>query len=641
MRLACDAGAAAAVAALLTLRPRELAGLRIGPEVWARLDTLAGWALGRGLPAAALMACLILLAGWVPHYLTWPMWTDSDQFAVSARAWDDGLRPYRDLPDFDFPGPIYLFWAFGRLFGWGGTAPLYAFDAACLGLLGLALGGWSRRRFGRALPGLVGYLLFLSFYFGLGYEAVAQRDWQATLGAALGLMALEAWPGRSGRIASAAAVGLALAFRPQPVVFLPALAAAVGANARRPGDARRSIGCALAEWSALLALAGLLAFGPILLAGVAGDFIRVLRIASYGGPYNRTTPGLFWIGLIGQLGDWRVAWLFPALFLLALRARGPIRGPARTWGLALVGALAYQPMSPVQHGYLRVPLILIGAIGAAVVAAWIADAEPLVLPMRVLAVCALSAAGIHAPPLMFDPRASAQALADSIRGEAPGRPPPGCRYLFELRSPYRWQDYQAVLTYLRRSTAPDTPVANVLRSFPYPTLNGPAGRPSPFPSANGILYLWWVDSTLEPQFIRALEVAAGTVVVWAPGEKPGDPALRLERLEATIRRLYRPVAQFGRIEVWRRSDEVGRQAHRGWRVAPPVVARVRRSVQPEGQDMAGSNPPRSHRHDGVGQLPAEESLPVRGGRLRIHNLPAKSFLGGQKALDNMGQGVEE
>jgi hypothetical protein len=148
-------------------------------------------------------------------------------------------------------------------------------------------------------------------------------------------------------------------------------------------------------------------------------------------------------------------------------------------------------------------------------------------------------------------------LADLIRGEAPDRPPPGCRYSFERRSPYRWQDYQAVLAYLRRSTAPDTPVANVLRSYPYPTLNGPAGRPSPFPAANGILYLWWVDSTLEPQFIRALEASAGVIVVWAPGEETTEPALRLERLEATIRRLYRPVARFGRIEVWRRLDEVG------------------------------------------------------------------------------------
>ncbi len=160
---------------------------------------------------------------------------------------------------------------------------------------------------------------------------------------------------------------------------------------------------------------------------------------------------------------------------------------------------------------------------------------------------------------MFNPRASARAVADWIRGEAPGRPPPGCLCTFERPCIYRWQDYQAVLAYLRRSTAPDTPVANFLRRYPYPTLNGPAGRPSPFPAANGILYLWWVDSTLEPRFIRGLEASAGVVVVWVPGEEPGAPALRLERMEATIRRLYRPVARFGQIEVWRRSDEEGRQ----------------------------------------------------------------------------------
>jgi hypothetical protein len=60
-------------------------------------------------------------------------------------------------------------------------------------------------------------------------------------------MALEAWPGRAGRIASAAVFGLALAFRPQPAVFLPALAAAVAANARRADGVREPGGPARAE----------------------------------------------------------------------------------------------------------------------------------------------------------------------------------------------------------------------------------------------------------------------------------------------------------------------------------------------------------------------------------------------------------
>jgi hypothetical protein len=559
VRLAGNAGVAAVGVALLTLRPSKLAGMRVGPEAWARLDTAAEWVLGRGLPAVVLGTSLVLFAGWAPHYLTWPIWSDSDQFAVSARAWHDGLRPYRDLPDFDFPGPIYLFWVLGRVFGWGRTAPFYAFDAACVGLLGVASVGWSRRRFGRALPGLVGYLMFLWVYVSLNYLRVAQRDWQATLAVTLGLMALEAWPGRAGRVVAAAAVGAALAFRPQPVVFLPALVAAVAANARRRNGSPEPIGRALSEWFALLTLAVLVAFGPILLAGVADDFIRVLGVTSYGGSYNRFTWSRFWAGVIEQLEDWRLAWMFPVLGVLAVWARGPIRGPARVWGLALIGALAYKPISPVLHGYLSLPLILVGSIGAAIVVAWFVDQPRLVPAVRVLAVCGVIAAGIHVRPWMFNPRASARVLVALIRGETPVGLPPGCRSPFVRRSPYQWDDYQAVLSYLRRSTAPDTPVANVLRRFPFPSLNGPAGRPSPFPAANGVLYLWWVDSSLEPQFVRALEMMSSGVVVWSPGEEPTAPALKLKGLEATIRRLYRPVARFGRIEIWRRSDAVERE----------------------------------------------------------------------------------
>src|SRR5437868_1335449 len=97
----------------------------------ARDETQPG---GRRLARLLRLAplCVVLLTTWVPHSLTWPWWADTDQFAVSAQAWDAGILPYRDLDDFDFPGPIYVHWVLGKTLGWGRTAPFYAFDAALL-----------------------------------------------------------------------------------------------------------------------------------------------------------------------------------------------------------------------------------------------------------------------------------------------------------------------------------------------------------------------------------------------------------------------------------------------------------------------------------------------------------------------------
>ena len=65
-------------------------------------------------------------------------------------------------------------------------------------------------RVGPALPGAVGYGLFLCYYLDLGFVVAAQRDWHASFFAVLGLFALEAFPGRRGRVASALAYATAL-----------------------------------------------------------------------------------------------------------------------------------------------------------------------------------------------------------------------------------------------------------------------------------------------------------------------------------------------------------------------------------------------------------------------------------------------
>ena len=100
------------------------------------------------------------LVTWLPTYLTWPWYTDSEHFAMLARLWDSGGLPYRDMFSTQFPGEIYLHWLLGKLLGWGNTVAYYAVDAALVIAFGALLVLWGRRRVGSALPGWIGFSTF-------------------------------------------------------------------------------------------------------------------------------------------------------------------------------------------------------------------------------------------------------------------------------------------------------------------------------------------------------------------------------------------------------------------------------------------------------------------------------------------------
>ncbi len=212
-------------------------------------------------PLTYLVAALavMLLASWVPHYLTWPWWPDLDAYATIAQGWDAGIAPYHDVVIFNFPGQIYLFWLLGKTLGWGGTTAIYAVDAGLLVGFGAAVVAWSRRRLGRTLPGWIGFVAFLAYYLNLDYSGVAQRDWQGPLFVVLGLMAIQALPGRRGRVLSALGFALGATFRPHVVLFLPALALAIETETRAPGESWRSTLRAWLFWS--LTCAGFLLIG--------------------------------------------------------------------------------------------------------------------------------------------------------------------------------------------------------------------------------------------------------------------------------------------------------------------------------------------------------------------------------------------
>ncbi len=523
-------------------------------------DAAADRALAAGLAIVAAMAALAMLASWVPHYLLWPWSRDADTFATLAQSWDHGIRPYRDIRGYNFPGAIYLAWILGKTFGWGRTWPLYALDATALLALGVILTAWSRRCLGGALPGLAAYVVFLTFYLNRDFETVAQRDWHASLGMVTGLLIMQAWPGRASVAVAAALGAAALSIRPHAVFFLPAMACAilegVDESSVGTGRARR-----LVVWVLLLIAFTAMAFAPLLIAGIAADLVRGLRTAALGDAYSRADANTMARAFIDQLAQPAAPILIGLLAAMIATTRGASRRRAGTWLIAVAGALLYRVPHPVQHAYLAYPLALTGAVALALPIGWIVAGAGVPSPLRAIAVAILVAETSVGIPVFCNLDASMRAIGSIARGDTlPEWPPPGGDAWYDPRRGrwYPWQDYRDSVAYLRRTTAPDTAIANVLREPPFPAINGPVGRISPFRAESGICWMWLVHIDLEPEFVRALEREADCVVVWSPGEHALPSQLPLDRLAEVIRRDFRPEVSFGRIEIWRRAADRGR-----------------------------------------------------------------------------------
>ena len=372
----------------------------------------------------------------------------------------------------------------------------------------------------------MGFLTVQSIYFNLDFSQVAQQDWQGPLVAVVGLLTLQAWPGAVGRLASALALAVALAIRPQVVLLLPAFISALDEAARPPGrPPSRTVFAAIGWGLALLVFLGL-AFAPLARAGVLDDFVQGVRLVGYGAePQSVDDPGA--LGeFLGQLGSVSL-WAVPAsIACLVGSARPPARRRAVTWGLALLGVLFYLPLSPVTRPYLILPLMLVWSVNVAVLVGLVLEARPASPPLQLAAVV-LILLGLKATswPRFCAPLASLRALSAPMRDVGPERAPEGYVHPYGPMVPlYPWQDYRATLRELRRNTSPETRVANALMGV---ALTGPAARLPAFP-AESATWLFVVRPEAEAEFARALEEAPDSVVVWGARRAGShlDPSIR-------------------------------------------------------------------------------------------------------------------
>ncbi len=546
--------------AILGWRPRHCGLCPLPESFWVLVDRASDWLAGGGLRlAVGGLACWWFVT-WAPHYLGWPFWSDTDHFALSALSWDRGIVPYRDLLDFNFPGPFYVHGLIGNTVGWGRTVPVYAIDAAMVAGLAASLVWWSRRRFGDSLAGWCAFLLFAGYYFQQGYPTVAQRDWQATWMCVVGLILLEAGTGRSSWWIPALLFGSAMGFRPHAVLFGPAFLCALVIRSRRDGAG--GFGGLLrdvASWGMMAAVTLVLHFVPVMLEGAFDDFLRNFESAWYGGSKNQGNTASLSRRIADELSDGRTILRLLAVAVLSLWPGARLGGSARLWGLGLLGASLFRPLSPIGHGYLAQPRILLEAICLAVILAATRELRAFQGRRAVWFVALAMALVFDRTP--YNPRmCSASDSIEQLRSYLTGVPleqlPRGCRYIFtasQASDALNWSGYLQTIDYLRRHTDADTRVANVIQSYPYPPVNSPTARLSPFPCAEGIQWLYWVDRNLEGRFIEELirRRERPTVVVWCPRRNDIVGSNRLIRLEQAIQDHFEFEAEFFAYEIWR------------------------------------------------------------------------------------------
>jgi hypothetical protein len=504
-------------------------------------EHFAAWVLRRPLRAALGAVCVLQLATWIPHYLTWPMWADHDVFATMAHAWDGGQLPYRDLLSNNFPGAIYLFWVLGRTFGWGQSVALYGFDVTLLVALGALLLLWSRRCFGSILAGLIAYAAVLSFYLGLDFTQTAQREWHGSLFAVFGLLLPQTWPCRPGRIASALVMALALTVRPHAVLFLPALLLTVSEPYRRDG----ATGKRLAEWSLAFGLFLAAGFAPLIWAGVLDDLLRSIPVFGYGPGAGGRTMHQRIEHIVPQLLNLKVLAIPASVLLLAFASGGVVQRLAMIWLVALFGALLYEPLSPFHHAYLTHPLWLVWCVNAGILGHLISTAPVTSPSVRLVVMLLLLSTTVVPKPRFCSVRGSLRGAAALLAAGEPQHLPPGYTHAFYYVPHYPWEDYRATLNYIRRETDVETRVANVLHGA---AITGPTARLSAFPAESTT----WLDVVApgdEDKFIQSLERTPNSIVVWMPSDKR---LLDRPRLVSVVRALYEPSVRFGEIEVWRR-----------------------------------------------------------------------------------------
>ena len=238
---------------------------------------------------------------------------------------------------------------------------------------------WSRRRFGTWLPGAVSLFTLGTYYFGLDFSQVAQRDWHAAAFAALAMIAIEAAPVPWGYVLSILSLALGFTIRPQVVMFLPGLLWALHPAGIRTADlARWSIPWPhlrlAAYWMFGFAMLTGMLFLPLIRQGLLDDLARGITTVLPGSGYSTAKFSHLVLTVRLTLAHGRVWGLLMALALLWPSTSESTRKSVIGWLLLLGGAVAYLAITPVIRPYVLHTFWLIWAFPLGILALMILEA---------------------------------------------------------------------------------------------------------------------------------------------------------------------------------------------------------------------------------------------------------------------------
>ena len=533
-------------------------GSALPREIALKADGMAQSLIQHVLPLALLGVSIVWIAGWLPHYLTWPWWMDVEHFALSALMWENGTKPYKDLFDFNFPGPIYFFWFMGKLTGWGRPLPINLIDALLVVSCGPILTFWSRRKLNSVIPGLLGFLLILRYYTSLDYSKVMQRDWHVVYIYLLTIVILQTSNYSRRYLLAGLLFALALSIRPYSVLFFPGVLTVIYFDAGMQKQRKRH----LAEFILSSVLCSIIAFVPLMTSGIFDDFVasflNELRHGKYTPENRRSVLTHMYLQTNTKIIFSAIAGVVLSLITIYKNQKKNEIGIFMPWAVSCLTFLFYKPLCPVRHAYTEIPMELVACTCCGISFHYMRQVK-WIRPSTLLAFLVLwFISYFPGMPTYFHLKASGESLQAIANHQMPAKAPPGCKTLLgncdDPNMVYCWQDYTRVIRYIREELKPEVKVANFLRARPYPTINSPTGRQTIWPCGEGLLWLNSVNQFLEPHYIRTLEKNEPVVIIWRDEGVKFATKNTYEQIEYRVRYYFEPFESFGSISIWKRKN---------------------------------------------------------------------------------------
>ena len=184
------------------------------------------------------------------------------------------------------------------------------------------------------------------------------------------------------------------------MLFLPALIWEIASGAGTPEMSFSRRLQSVGRWCACFTLFGALAFAPLVLAGVAQDFVGSLRVTAFGGHHHKATLGDALHVFATQFESWKADIPLLVALVVAASPRNQLSRIGRTWRWRRLGCSCTDRSAQFITDTCALPLILVSSITWAIAVSWLLSIQRIARPISVLAVVLLVYEFMPSPPWM-------------------------------------------------------------------------------------------------------------------------------------------------------------------------------------------------------------------------------------------------